>query len=112
MIFGKRAIVKYIPKFMDNDKSEDPSSVDIKIISAAQQMEWAESVKDKNANDFDVFRLAFAGAHNIYDNEDSLSELTTADDIINCPGFLPLIQEIVREFNRLNFYGGERKNVQ
>ncbi len=112
MIFGKKASVRYIPKFMDNDQEAEPAVAVIRIISAEQQLEWAESMKDKNATDLDVLKLALVKLENVYSNEDDLVAVEDAEALVKCPGLQPLVQEIIREFNRLNFYGGERKNVQ
>lgn len=112
MIFGKKAEVKYIPKYMGNDQSEEPASVVIRIVSAEEQLAWVEEVKDKNPTDLDVLKLALVSIEGVYANEDELEPITTAEQLTKCPGMFPLIQEIIREFNRLNFYGGERKNVQ
>lgn len=112
MIFGKKASVRYIPKFMDNDKEAEPAVAVIRIISAEDQLEWAESMKNKEAKDLDVLKLALISLENVYANEDDLTPITTAEQLAQTPGMFPLIQEIIREFNKINFYGGERKNVQ
>lgn len=112
MIFGKKATVKYVPHYMDNDKSEEPSVAYIRIISAEEQLAWAESMQEKKATDHDVLKLALVKLENVYSNEDDLVPVSTAEELIKCPGLTPLMQEIIIEFNRLNFYGGERKNAQ
>lgn len=112
MIFGKRATERYIPKFMDNDKEAEPAVAMIRIISAEEQLQWAESMKDKNATDLDVLKLALVKLEGVYTNEDDLLPVSSAEELVKCPGLQPLVQEIIREFNRVNFYGGERKNVQ
>lgn len=112
MIYGSKSAVKYIPKVFGNDKSDYPATVLVKVISADDQVSWAESLKGKDVTDNDIFRFAVISADGIFSDEESGRPLTTADEILACNGLVPLVKDVVREFNRINIYGGQRKNVQ
>lgn len=112
MIYGSKSEVKYIPKVFGNDKSPEPAVIGLRIISADDHVAWVESLKGKEVTDNDVFRYAVVSVKGVYMDEESGIELRNADDILQCSGLVPLVKDIVREFNRINLFGGERKNEQ
>lgn len=109
MIHGTTDRVRYVPVFQGNDKDQFPATVDILVMSAEKQQEFAMLEPEKRRYDTDIFRFAVKGFKGITDADGN--ELETVDDIIAMPGLGGLIKEVVVEFVRLNTFEGEQKNA-
>lgn len=100
--------VRFIPTFMGNDKDENPASFDIMIMSAEAQEALALADNGKAKTDNDIFRFCVKGFSGITDAEGNALE--SADDIVKASGLGGLVKEVVKEFVRLNTFGGDSKN--
>lgn len=115
MDFVNSKIFKIVPKAMGNSESELPAACYVEKLSGKRMADYSATLREKNIkSDSELFCLIANKVENfilVDPDTGEKKELTTAEEVVDIPGIMPLMEEVLEEFNKINSFGGESKNV-
>lgn len=93
--------IEFIPEFRGNKEEKDPVVIVIKYLTVTERDSWFENKGDDVSLEAmqELAQLCIKEIRNLKVNGEPI---TTADELMNTPGLIPLYKEVVEKMTAVN----------